>query len=142
MPVDRKRYSDDWEAVSQYIRFERAGSRCEWPGCTARHGEVGYWQNERFIAVHDGGEAMTLANEQGVQMVRVCLTTAHLPIDANGIPCDVHDKKDCSEFRLLALCNRHHLRLDAQEHATNAARTRRARHEALNPILAFEETGR
>jgi 5-methylcytosine-specific restriction endonuclease McrA len=36
--MDRSKYPDDWEQVSLAIRA-RAGGRCEWPGCEARHGQ-------------------------------------------------------------------------------------------------------
>lgn len=41
MPIreeNRARYPRDWKAISLAIR-ERAGWRCEWDGCGARHGE-------------------------------------------------------------------------------------------------------
>lgn len=39
MPIDRKRYPPDWKQISYRIRFERAGGKCETPGCGAVHGE-------------------------------------------------------------------------------------------------------
>ncbi len=47
----------------------------------------------------------------------VVLTTAHVN----------HDTTDNSDANLAALCQRCHLRHDAQYHASNAARTRRAK---------------
>jgi len=35
MPIDLKEYPDNWEAISSYIRFERAQNRCE--GCNAEN---------------------------------------------------------------------------------------------------------
>lgn len=32
MPIQRERYPSDWEQISQRIRFERAGNKCEWCG--------------------------------------------------------------------------------------------------------------
>lgn len=107
MPVDIKRYPAEWREISNRIRFGRAGGVCEWPNCTARHGQP-----------HP---------ETGS---KVCLTVAHLPIDANGVACDVHDKMHATDYNLLALCQAHHLRLDAQEHAANARRTRMAKKAA------------
>lgn len=104
MPVDRKRYPAEWEEISRHIRFERAGGVCEWPGCTARHGEP-----------------------HPVTGSKVCLTVAHLPIDCCGVPVDVHDKMQAGDWHLLALCQRHHLLLDGAEHAANARRTRQAK---------------
>jgi len=36
MPCDYSKYPREWRAVSQYIRFERAGNRCE---CTGQCGK-------------------------------------------------------------------------------------------------------
>ena len=37
MPFDRSKYPDDWEDISLYIRFERAGGMCE--TCGAVNGQ-------------------------------------------------------------------------------------------------------
>jgi hypothetical protein len=37
MPMDRSAYPENWEEISQYVRFERAGGRCEF--CGAEHGQ-------------------------------------------------------------------------------------------------------
>jgi hypothetical protein len=43
MPMDFSRYPPDWKTISLYIRFSRAGGRCEgspkYPDCRAKHGE-------------------------------------------------------------------------------------------------------
>jgi hypothetical protein len=39
MPMKRRDYPPEWEAVSRYVRFTRARGRCEWPGCLAIHGQ-------------------------------------------------------------------------------------------------------
>ena len=114
MPVDRKRYPHEWRQISERIRFGRARGRCEWPGCTARHGDT-----------------------HPVTGNCVVLTVAHLPVDANGVPCDVHDKQHATDFNLLALCQMHHLRLDGAEHAANAARTRARKRYGAQPGLAL-----
>jgi hypothetical protein len=59
MPFDRSRYPDDWEAISHYIRFVRAGGMCEW--CGAVHG----WAHPKTGAF-------------------VVLTTAHLDHDTTN----------------------------------------------------------
>ena len=38
-PENKSRYPSDWAAISNRIRFERAGGRCEFPGCAAAHGQ-------------------------------------------------------------------------------------------------------
>ena len=37
MPMNRADYPADWELRSRFVRFVRAGGRCEW--CNAKHGE-------------------------------------------------------------------------------------------------------
>ncbi|GAB4018876.1 hypothetical protein [Spirosoma koreense] len=37
MPIDHRRYPPYWKQLSTYVRFERAGGRCE--NCGATHGE-------------------------------------------------------------------------------------------------------
>jgi hypothetical protein len=39
LPENRALYPAEWPAISRRIRFGRAGGRCEWPGCTAEHGQ-------------------------------------------------------------------------------------------------------
>lgn len=107
MPVDRSRYPDDWEEISHRIRFVRAGGRCEgspaYPDCRAQHGEP-----------------------HPVTGSLVVLTTAHLGANKpDGSAGDKHDKLDCREENLKAMCQRCHLTFDIKEHAANAARTRR-----------------
>lgn len=116
MPVDRRRYPLDWEKTSFFIRFVRAGGRCEWPGCTAVHGEP-----------------------HPVTGSRVVLTTAHLGVPKSfTAPGDKHDKQDCRGENLLALCQMHHLRLDVAEHVENARRTRREKVARVQAALEFE----
>lgn len=107
MPMQRDRYPADWPAISHYIRFERAGGRCEgspaYPDCRAEHGQP-----------------------HPVTGSKVVLTTAHIgaPL-ADGSPGDKHDKLDCREENLRSWCQRCHLYYDIDEHMANAAATRR-----------------
>lgn len=88
----RGRYPRNWAAISRYIRFIRAGGRCECQGecglhhdrrCTERHGDKALWA---------GG--------------KVILTVAHLD----------HVPEHCDESNLLAYCQRCHLRYDREYH--------------------------
>ncbi len=99
-PENRQRYPKDWKAISQRIRFDRAGGRCE---C---EGECGVNHAGRCEAVHGSPNPMTGSN--------VVLTTAHLN----------HTPEDCDDGNLKAMCQRCHLRLDAEHHAKNARATR------------------
>lgn len=89
-PENKARYPDNWREISDRIRFERAGGRCEFdepPGsgdrCQARHGEA-----------------------HPVTGSKVVLTVAHLN----------HTPEDCDDDNLLAGCQRCHLRYDALHH--------------------------
>jgi hypothetical protein len=103
MPMDKSRYPPDWDAFSRYIRFERAGSLCEW--CHAKNGE---------------GHPVTGSI--------VVLTVAHL--DGRGGVCDCEERtgRKCAERgHVRALCQRCHLTYDGKRHAFNARRTRAAK---------------
>jgi hypothetical protein len=139
----RRRYPANWKAITARIR-ERAGDRCECTGqCGSVHDACGSklsaprcnapnrtlirraeecperWWLHTCTGVCAGGEC------DGVMVV---LTVAHL----NHTPEDVHDEN------LLALCQRCHLRLDADEHRANAAATRaRTRDERTGQTPLF-----
>jgi len=99
-PENRARYPKDWKAISQRIRFDRAGGRCE---CA---GECGIDHDGRCSAEHGKPNPMTGSN--------VVLTTAHLD----------HQPEECDDANLKAMCQRCHLRYDAPHHAKNARATR------------------
>jgi hypothetical protein len=99
-PENRARYPKDWKAISQRIRFERAGGRCE---CV---GECGLDHGDRCTAHHGSPHPHTGSN--------VVLTTAHLD----------HTPEHCADDNLKAMCQRCHLRLDRHHHAMNARATR------------------
>lgn len=57
-PENRARYPKNWPAIRDSI-LRRALWRCEWPGCTALHRDVGWWRGEVFVpmgrALRDAG---------------------------------------------------------------------------------------
>jgi hypothetical protein len=102
MPMNLKDYPPDWKAFSHRIRFDRAGGKCEFPGCTAEH--------LRYVPRTD--------KRGNIKLVRVILTVAHL--------CDC--RPICSnDQHVLALCQAHHLGIDGAKHRRNSAATRRAK---------------
>lgn len=123
MPMKLHDYPPDWPAISRRVRFERAGGRCEWPGCGARHDSVIVrkrdgepYRGRDGMPLELDGVAGEIAALEGDRVVKVVLTTAHA--------CDCRPK--CGdESHLLGLCQRCHLRLDAPDHRRNAAATRR-----------------
>lgn len=107
----RSRYPANWEEISHYIRFVRAGGKCEgspaYPDCRAEHGKA-----------------------HPVTGKIVCLTTAHIGAPhADGSPGDVHDKMDVRPENLRAWCNRCHLTYDLPEHIANRKRNLRIKQE-------------
>lgn len=111
MPVDWSRYPADWPAISLRIR-ERARGCCEW--CGAVNGQAHYRTRSRVI-----------------------LTVAHLgaPAEGSTVPWgDPHDKHDVRDCNLAALCQSCHLGYDRDDHARNAAKTRRARRIAAGQV--------
>lgn len=67
------------------------------------------------------------------------LTVAHLgTVKPDGTPGDKHDKMDCRDENLAALCQRCHLRYDLDEHKANAAITRRNKKLAAGQLAMFE----
>jgi len=105
MPIkeeNKAKYPDNWKEISNYIRFERAGGRCECIGECGLHTTTG-----RCIERH--------STEAQYAKGRIILTVAHLN----------HIESDCREENLKAMCNSCHLRYDSEHHQLNAAKTRR-----------------
>lgn len=101
-PENAARYPEDWEAISDRIRFVRAGGRCECEGECGRG-----THNGRCPNVH-GAEAYGTGS-------LVVLTTAHLD----------HAPEHCDDSNLKAMCQGCHLHYDREHHAETAYRTRR-----------------
>jgi hypothetical protein len=125
MPMNRKNYPPNWDALSREVR-ERAGQRCECRGECGEH--CGYLcgapNRERIRRKEGAPWVWSLSSEvygsEGWAYqapIRVVLTVAHL----------CHDSRCADPACLLALCQRCHLRLDAPQHAANARATRARR---------------
>ncbi|MBI5950207.1 MAG: hypothetical protein HY865_01005 [Chloroflexi bacterium] len=104
MPVDMKRYPENWREISLCIR-ERSGGVCE---CT---GECG---------THKGRCTAHNYEPHPITGTKVIFTVAHL---GHGTG-DKHDKMDVRDENLKAMCQRCHLLFDLDEHIANAKRTR------------------
>lgn len=132
-PENVDRYPLDWPEIRERI-LARARHRCEWPGCGAPNGAVGFWLADRFVVVArsrdllDPRLAMGLES-RGHKLIRLVLTIAHLD----------HTPENCAPENLSAWCQRHHLRYDLDHHRTTAYMTRHARAETLE--LFAEPTG-
>jgi hypothetical protein len=119
-PENKARYPADWQDVRVQI-MSRAGYRCEWEGCGARHLAVGVWRDGLFKQiVHPstpGTFDFELAEsiEKDERIVRIVLTIAHLD----------HVPEHCDPENLRAWCQRHHLAYDQPHHITSAYMTRK-----------------
>lgn len=131
-PENRARYPADWPAISLAAR-DRAGWKCQHPGCNARQYAWGVWEEgpggrffelgqqatytdarqraaEESFARHGDGPAP--ADEK---IIVIVLTVAHLN----------HEPEDCRPENLAAMCQRDHLAYDAQHHRETAYATRK-----------------
>lgn len=118
-PENRGRYPADWPAISERIRFGRAGGRCECRGECGRprlHLDV----DDRCRNVH-GLPAYGTGST-------VVLTTAHLD----------HVPEHCDDANLKAMCQGCHLHYDREHHAETRAATRRAETAGLAGLFEME----
>lgn len=105
-PENRKRYPPNWKAISQRIRFERAGGRCE---CEGECGQNHYAEfddpvyAEYDIDLPSRHCAALHGAPHPVTGKRVVLTVAHLD----------HTPENCDDDNLKAMCQRCHNRYDA-----------------------------
>lgn len=118
-PEKKRLYPDNWVEISRRIRFERAGSKCEWCGAPhltyiVRHESDGtYMLPGGGVRDENTGEYLGLAkgSDYDGRAVRIILTVAHLN----------HDPTDNRDENLAALCQQCHLRYDAKQKAKERA---------------------
>lgn len=128
MPMDPSRYPADWPAISRRIR-DRAGDRCEHPGCGARHGATVCRDRDERPRELEPAEAEVMALE-GRRVTRIVNTVHHIGAPRpDGSPGDPEDKHDNRPENLVLLCQLHHLRADAAASIKKAAETRRRRRD-------------
>lgn len=130
-PENRHRYPADWKVIRAAI-LRRAGHRCENPECRVGNGWIGYRRDDGyFVRLASDGEGKPddyAGHATGWRVFRIVLTIAHLN----------HQPEDCRPENLRALCQRCHLRYDAERHQRNAAATRRAGKAAGDLFAASE----
>ena len=125
-PENRARYPANWSQISQGIR-ERANQRCE--ECGVRNREWGWrdrrgdWHPAEVAALKEayGPQAQPpfhihTHEGQSIKVIEIVLTVAHLD----------HVPEHVDPANLKALCQRCHLRLDADHHRATRARSLRA----------------
>lgn len=118
MPVDMSRYPPEWESISLRIRA-RSGGRCECTGeCGTHEGHAK--KTRRCNARNYKPHPLTGS--------KVIFTVAHLGVEnIDGTPGDKHNKLDCRDENLKAMCQRCHLLFDLDEHIENRKETMRQR---------------
>ncbi len=139
MPMDRKAYPDDWEKISRFIRFERAGGRCEW--CKVPHFAYREKGGDRWVTaqeieeiVGDGGWVSFDLNEATL----IILTVAHLGIaKPDGSPGSKEDRMDCRPENLAALCQRCHLNFDRPDNLKTQRRKRQQRRIEVDALFDY-----
>jgi 5-methylcytosine-specific restriction endonuclease McrA len=122
-PENRDRYPANWGEIRAAI-LERAGDKCEFCGLANRlHGwrvpSGAFYTVDQIAGAYippDDEAALEDMLEAKPNGMRIVLTIAHLD----------HTPENNDPANLRALCQRCHLRYDAQEHGKNAAATRKA----------------
>jgi hypothetical protein len=106
----------EWVAIRAEI-MARAKNRCEWEGCRVPHHAYIQWVGEDWLEIKYSDLRADEILEDG-KIVFIVLTLAHLDQDPrnNGEP----GKRP----NLMALCQRHHNRLDMPYRRVNSRNTR------------------
>jgi hypothetical protein len=110
-PENKDRYPENWKDISRFVRFERAGGRCECLNRECGHPNHPVDDTGRCPCEHGKPNPRTGA--------KVVLTTAHLD----------HTPETSDPQFLRAWCQTCHLHYDREIHAANRAKTRQARRE-------------
>lgn len=106
MPIDYRKYPEDWKTRIRPDILRRANNRCEI--CGVENGSL-VWR-ERVVMRFNYGPLGRGGVRMG-QYVKVVLTIAHLD----------HNVKNNDYSNLKALCQKCHLALDQEQHRRNAA---------------------
>ena len=112
MPIDYRKYPEDWKTRIRPDILWRANNRCEI--CGVENGSL-VWR-ERVVMRFNYGPLGRGGVRMG-QYVKVVLTIAHLD----------HNIKNNDYSNLKALCQKCHLALDQDQHRRNAAAKRSKR---------------
>jgi hypothetical protein len=137
-PSERARYPRDWKQIRARI-MKRARERCECRGecgdahsehdrahrCNAPHGVQIVRDLDLPVAWVEHAEGFAIDGFS--KPVKVVLTIAHLD----------HTPEHNDPANLRALCQRCHLKYDAEHHAKNARATRRGR-KAIGELFGGE----
>lgn len=128
MPIkDKAAYGPDWQAIRKQVQ-ERAGDKCE--GCGVANHAVG--ARDRRGDWHDQDSIDNMNSDVGYSMfgeypkiIRIVCTTAHLD----------HNPGNNDLDNLKFWCQACHNRYDSPMRVRNAALTRQAKREKIQPAL-------
>ena len=115
MPMNRSLYPPDWEAISLFVRVDRAHHQCECTGECGLHLPTGFASSHTPKSMIQPRRCREI-NKQRAQFFngRVILTAAHT---CNCYPI-------CGNVEhILAMCQRCHLRFDIFRHRDSRLRT-------------------
>lgn len=99
-PENKNRYPKNWKKISEYIRFVRAGNRCEVCGA------INYSFVNKFT------RELCLQDED--YAIKIILTTAHLD----------HNPENCEYDNLKAMCQKCHNKYDVKHRKETRKNTR------------------
>jgi hypothetical protein len=123
--MDYSRYPPNWKEISLRIRT-RDDWKCKF--CGLANGAIGFrWAGNFVDCTHDKQPYDDYKRfHPRTKLIKIVLTVAHLGVQKlDGTLGDPHDKLDCRDENLAALCQRCHLKYDIKEHVKNAHQTRR-----------------
>lgn len=120
MPIkDRSLYPANWDEISKQVR-EAAGNRCQ--ECGVPNHVWGYRLSDGRFVEYPGYSGQIIA---AGKVFRIVLTVAHLD----------HNPANNDPSNLRALCQRCHILHDREQHARNAAETRRRKAQERGQMM-------
>jgi len=112
MPIKYSNYPKNWLSEIRPDILKRANNCCE--ECGAKNYAVGYRDHDGdFVECQPWLYAESKNTPEGYKVIKIILTIAHLD----------HDIKNNDYLNLKALCQKHHLALDKDQHKANAKET-------------------
>jgi hypothetical protein len=154
MPIDYKLYPPYWKQFSEYIRFERAGNKCE--QCKVPNGEfiarghiaagIPFWHDGKTGFVYNAlnGELLGRARDYELEIEReskIVLTVAHLDHDGGICDCKARTGRKCARAdHVKSLCQRCHLALDQEKHLAVRRRTMAKQKDEGRPLFRRLDT--
>lgn len=150
MAFKKENYPPYWQQFSRFIRFERAGNKCE--KCGAPNGEIierGYLDSSKKTPVWFDGHGHTYHARTGEYLGRfrdyelnltreskVVLTVAHLDHASGVCRCKkTYGFKCAKPSHCRALCQSCHLALDRPHHLAVQAKNRAKKKDAARGLF-------